>query len=165
MSDRKLYSQQEITEALTAMVAFAGNAHETERFLKSEGKRAPSWMTLLKWSRTTHFEEYNRIRDQVAALLEADLAGEYRDIARMAVQAERIAVQKATERLESGEDQDPARSAANLATVAQKSTDKLLSLTGRPQQITEHRDITAIIRSLVAKGVASLPEGPEEIER
>ena len=75
-----------------------------------------------------------------------------------------MAVEAARGRLESGKDEDPGRTAANLARVAQSATDKRLSLQGRPTQITETRDLGAILRSLAAKGIIQVPDEPAQIE-
>lgn len=161
------YSQQEIDRALTALVAWSGNCAAAVRHLESiaePGQRVPHQMTLLEWSRTTHWERYEQIREQWASKVEQTVANDMRDAAREAIEVQRLAVEKARERLERDRDDDPARSAANLARVAQSNTDKLLSLTGRPTQITETRNVNEILRSLVAKGVLQLPEEPKQIE-
>ncbi|NBV77933.1 hypothetical protein EBR66_07240 [bacterium] len=64
---------------------------------------------------------------------------------------QRKAVEEAEKRLDRGADTDPARTAAALSKVSQVSTDKLMSLTGRPQVITEERGMSEILRSLAAK--------------
>lgn len=161
------FSQEEIDQALTAMVAYAGKAHTAVKYLATNGNpdlRVPTGVTLLDWSRTTHWERYEQIRETWAAKVELTVANDMRDAAREAIEVQRIAVEKTRERLEAGRDDDPARSAANLARVASTNTDKLLSLTGRPSQITESRNVNEILRSLVAKGVLSLPDAPEQIE-
>jgi hypothetical protein len=159
------YTQQEIDDALAAMVAYAGNAYGAHHYLLSQGKRAPHMGTLRHWVRTKHWEQYERLREQWAAKVEQTVANDMRDAAREAIEVQRIAVEKAKERLEANRDDDPGRTAANLSRVASGNTDKLLSLTGRPSQITESRNVNEILRSLVAKGVLALPdELPEQIE-
>ena len=158
-----VYTQEEIDDALTALIAYAGNASGACRYLESEGKRSPGATHLKAWAQTTHWERYEELRDKFAEKHENTLANNYRDAARFATEVTMLAVEKAKERLEKGKDEDPARSAAALAKVGQGSTDKLLSLTGRPTQITETRDIGPLLRSLAAKGVITLPEEPAEI--
>ena len=72
-----------------------------------------------------------------------------------------LAVAQAKQRLEDGVDPDPARTAANLASMAQRLTDKRLALQGRPQRILETRNETEILRSLLAKGVLKMPDLPD----
>ena len=61
------------------------------------------------------------------------------------------AVEAAERMLDTGQDRDPARTAASLSKVSQVSTDKLMSLTGRPTVITETRGMNEILRSLAQK--------------
>jgi predicted component of type VI protein secretion system len=117
--------------------------------------------------RTLHWERYEQIREQYAQKVEATVTNDLRDAAREALETQRIAVQKARERLEADKDDDPARSAANLARVTQSNADKLLSLTGRPTQITESRNVNEMLRGLIAAfpQVFSLEgQEPEQIE-
>ena len=158
------YTEAEITEALMALVATASNASAAERWLKSQGKRTPVSKTLTEWSRTTYLERFNELREKYRDKLEADLAHSMRDAARAATAATLEAVEAARQGIRNKTEKDPARAAANLARVAQSQTDKLLSLTGRPTQITETRNLEQIMRSLVAKGVLTLPEEPERVQ-
>lgn len=154
------FSQEDIDWCLQALVAWAGNANAAVKWLEAhaEGRRVPAALTLTSWSRTKHWERYEQIREQFGGLREKTISNDMRDAAQEAVETQRLAVEKARERLEAGRDDDPARSAASLAKVAQSNIDKLLSLTGRPTQITESRNVNEILRSLVAKGVLSLPD-------
>src|SRR5581483_2942115 len=163
----KPFTQEEVDRGLTALIAWAGNAKAALRHLEAtstEDQRIPSYHTLCEWARTKHWERYEQLRETWAGKVEQTVANDMRDAAREAVEVQRLAVEKARERLEAGRDDDPARSAASLARVAQSNTDKLLSLTGRPTQITENRNVNEILRSLVAKGVLALPEEPAQIE-
>ena len=159
------YTAEQIDDALTALLAYAGNANGAVKYLKSQGKRAPTSQNLAAWARTVHWERYEELREKFAQKNENTLANNYLDAARYATEVATLAVEQAEKRLKAGKDLDPARTAANLATVAAKSTDKRLSLQGRPTQITDNRDATAILRSLVALGVLRAPdEEPKEIE-
>lgn len=163
------YSQKEIDLCLQALVAWAGNSPAAVRYLTSiaePGQRVPSYATLLEWSRTKHWERYEQIREEMSSLRERTIVNDMRDAAGEAIEVQRIAVEKAKERLEAGKDDDPGRTAANLARTASANTDKLLSLSGRPTQITESRDAAQVLRSLIAKhpSVFSLPDEPVQIE-
>jgi len=153
------FTDKEVTICLQALVAWGGQPGAAVKWLKAEGHRAPTPPTLTAWSRIKHWERYERLRAEYAQRVEESVANDMRDTARIAMDATQLAVMKAKEKLESGRDEDPARTAANLSRVAQTGVEKLLTLTGRPQQITENRDATAILRSLVAKGVLVAPEG------
>lgn len=145
------YTQEEIDDALTALIAFAGNAAAAIRYLEQEGKRAPAYPTLMDWSRTKYWERYEELREQFAAKREATLVNNYLDASLRATEAMVLAADKAKERLDRDEDNDPARTAANLAMVARSATDKRLALQGRPTQISENRDATQILRGLMAR--------------
>lgn len=140
-----------------ALVAWAGSPTNAARHLKSSGKLDVSSSTLASWKQT-HALRYDELREKYSAQMEEALSHEFREAAMQAVQLEKLAMEKATALLEAGKDNDPSRSAANAARVAQSSTDKLLSLTGRPTQIVEQRNTEEIIRSLVSKGVLKVPE-------
>jgi hypothetical protein len=164
MAPAEPYTQQQIDDALTALIAYAGNATGAVKYLEAAGKRAPAVPTLIEWSRTRHWERYEELREKVAQKLEGTLANNYLDAARYATETMVLAVDKARERLENNKDDDPARSAASLAKVATSATDKRLALQGRPSQIVETRNIGEIMRSLAAKGVIALPEEPPQLE-
>jgi hypothetical protein len=157
------YTQEEIDDALTALIAYAGNATAACQYLKAEGMRAPASSTLAAWSRTRYWERYEELREKVSQGRENTLANNYLDAAHAATEVAMMAVEAARGRLESGRDEDPGRTAANLARVAQSATDKRLSLQGRPTQITETRDLGAILRSLAAKGIIEIPDEPAQL--
>lgn len=160
------YSQADIDWCLQALVAWAGNSGAAHRWLEAnaDGRRVPSITTLINWRKTLHWERYEQLREQYGALRERAIANDMRDVAQDAVEVQRLAVERARERLEANRDPEPAKTAAALAKVGQSNVDKMLNLTGRPQQITESRNVNEILRSLVAKGVLALPDEPAQIE-
>jgi hypothetical protein len=151
------WTQAQITEGLMAIIAWAGNASAASRYLASDRKLQIKPATLSGW-KMTHAIEYNELRDKYSAQLEEQLVHEYREVARYAVEVSKLALEKTQQALLSGDERDPARAAANIARVGQSATDKMLSLTGRPAQITESRGIEEILRSLAARGVLQIPE-------
>lgn len=162
----RVYTDEEIDWALSALVAYAGDATAAVRYLDrvADGRSVPPPETLEDWSHGVHLERYEKAREQWSGLREKALAGDMRDAAVEAVKAQRLAVKKAVEKLERDEDPFPASSAASLARVAQSNTDKMLALTGRPSTITEDRSTAEAVRSLVALGVFKLPDEPPAIE-
>lgn len=153
------FTAEEIETCLHALVAWAGNASQTSRYLKAEKDLDISHVTLNNWKRV-HGPRYDEIREKYTAQIETRLAFEMRETAALAVAATKLGVEKAAEKLEAGKEDDPSRAAANLSRIAQSNVDKLLSLTGRPSRITEDRNIGEILRSLAAKGVISIPDAP-----
>jgi hypothetical protein len=153
------YTEAETLEVLIAVVAWAGNIPAAHRQLKAEGKHVPSESGIRTWVQRYHADRYNELREKYSQQMEAQLAHEYRDVARLASDGERKAIERAIEGLDAGTDRDPSRTAANLATVMDKNTTKLLALTGRPTSIREDRNLNEVMRSLVARGILQLPEG------
>lgn len=151
------FNEEEIVAGLLAMIAWAGNASAAARALKESGKLEISAATLNGWKITKGIQ-YDELREKHRPEMERRLALEQLDTAMLATGAVKLAVAKAHERLENGEEADPARAAANLARVNQSATDKLMTLTSRPTQITESRGAEEIIRSLANLGVIKIPE-------
>lgn len=159
----RTYTEDEIIAGLMAVIAWAGNATAAARYLKAEKGIDLNAATLNSW-KTVHAARYAEMREQYASQKETELAHEFRDVAMLAVVGERLAIEKATARLKAGKDEDPGRTAANLARVAQSSTDKLMTVTSRPTQITENRGLQEILRSLGAMGVfKGFRDGGDEI--
>jgi hypothetical protein len=160
------YSPEDVDRALEALIAHAGNAKAACEYLELSGLRAPHSGTLSKWAKTTHFERYEELREKFSPQREGQLANHYLDASIIAAEAAMEAVTQAKKRLEAGDDTDPARTASNLASMAQRLTDKRLALQGRPQRITENRDASQILRGLIAKHpqVFGLSEPPAELE-
>ena len=160
MSISRLYTQEQITEGLMALIAHAGNHRRASDYLKTEkGIEIPP-DTLYGWKHK-HAIEYLELREKFADQMEKQLAHEYLDLAAQAAQGTELAVKRAVERLEADEDKDPARTAANLAHVSQSSVDRNRVLTDRPSRITETRGLEEILRSLAAKNILQLPEETE----
>lgn len=161
------YSQDEIDEILTILIALAGNATGVVRELKAQGReKVPCQETIKHWTTVLHWERYEELRELHAAKVEGKLTHDMFDTTRRATEGTALAIERAVEKLEKGQDQDPGKTAANLASVAQRMTDKGLALSGRPSRITESRDAAEIVRALVARhpGVFGMPDEPAQIE-
>ena len=162
------YTQQEITQVLTCVVAWSGNISAAIRHLRAEGEmeRIPTWWAINHWVRRDHVDLYNSIRENNLSEMERDLADRYRGVAAQAVEATEIGVQVAVKRLKAGKDKDPSRSAANLATVADKALRDYSLLEGKPTSIQEQRGLADAMRALIDMGVliptAALPEATVE---
>ncbi|CAB4171649.1 hypothetical protein UFOVP1346_25 [uncultured Caudovirales phage] len=146
----KRYTQAEVTQGLMAMVGWAGSASDAVKSLKVDGLEIPS-STLRSWTKETHRDEYEELRGKYAGQMEDLLVKNYREMALRSSAVQMKAIEAAERRLDLGADTDPARTAAALSKVSQVSTDKLMSLTGRPTVITETRGMNEILRSLASK--------------
>jgi cobalamin-dependent methionine synthase I len=58
------YTQEEIDDALAMLIAHAGNINAAIRDLKAQGKKAPRNSTLSNWSKVTHWERYEELREK-----------------------------------------------------------------------------------------------------
>jgi hypothetical protein len=145
------YTAEQVTRGLMMMVVWNGNQTEARKSLIAEDGLDVPASTLKSWCTTSHRDQYEQLRAQYAPELEEQLVKAYRTVASRAVAVQMKAVEEAEKRLDRGADTDPARTAASLAKVSQTSTDKLMSLTGRPAVITEDRSMNEILRSLAAK--------------
>ena len=160
------YTAEEIDDALTALIAYAGNGAGAKKYLESVGKRAPTGQTLKEWARVKYWGRYEELREKFAEKNAKTLENNFLDAARYATETAMLAVDKARERLENNKDDDPGRTAANLARVAQTATDKRHTLQGVPQLQAENQNLNALLRGMVARfpQVISLAEEPKGIE-
>lgn len=155
------FTAEEIETCLHALVAWAGNGAQASRYLKAEKDLDISPTTLNNWKRL-HGPRYDEIREKFSDQLEQHLAGDMREAAVLAVSATKLAVEKAHEKLEADEEDDPSGAAARLAKVAQSNVDKVLSLTGRARNPVDSRGVLEIIRSLasISPGLVNIPDAP-----
>src|SRR5215471_14189121 len=97
------WTTAQITEGLMALVAWAGSATAASRYLAKERDLIIKPATLYHWKQV-HAIQYKELRDKYADEMEQQLAHEYRDVARHAVEATRMALENAQSRLLSGEE-------------------------------------------------------------
>lgn len=144
------HSEETVVSGLMAIVAHPGNMAEAARVA------GVSPETLKKWA-DDRGEQLRELKDKYADELEANLIERTRAVAYAAAEAEQMAIQQTLVKLQNGTISDPHRAARDMADVRSKATDKLLSLTGRPTKITEHRDVGDIMRKLQRLGVVEQP--------
>lgn len=153
-----------MTTGLLALIFWTGNASAAARALKAEGKLDVAASTLTSWSRERYAERYSDLREKYQEQIEQEIIKEQRELIGLSLQTVRAALEKSQKRLDDGRDDDPGRTAANVARVHQSLTDKMLSLSGRPTSIREDRNVDEILRSLQARGVIHLPESDVQVE-
>lgn len=154
------FNEEQIARGLTAVVVCAGNFAAASRFLENEGLTVKP-MTLRGWCQQRYPERYAELRERYAAELETHLIHDMRDLAVQGMEIQRLALDKTYERLVSGRDDDPSKTAANVSRVVQTNVDKMLAVSGRPTSIREDRNLGEVLRSLAAKGIIELP--PEDV--
>lgn len=146
------FTQEEIIKAITLLAFRAGDFRTASKELRANGIEVTP-ERLKKWAEGEYAEDYKRIRDRYKHELEEEAVREMRAHVALAAKAERLAIEKAVERLEQGKSVSPAQDALSMARVKKENIDKLLALTGRPQQIIEDRSAEQVVKSLIAKKI------------
>jgi hypothetical protein len=158
------YTDQEVRRCLLAVIAWGGNIAAAHAQLLEDGdlEKVPRRHTLRRWIRGTRSGLYESLREEHLPSIERELADRYRGVAAQAVEATEIGVRVARSYLENGQERDPARAAANLAIVADKTLKGYSLLEGKPTAITETRGLPEVMRSLIDLGVL-VPQGQLEV--
>jgi hypothetical protein len=138
----RYYTPEEIQEGLQAYIWAGENATQASRNLAAKGKRIAR-TTLIEWSKT-----HADMIEDLKAKHEEYLTDLYRDVARKSAEATIEGVELALSDIREGKVKDPGATVRNLATTAGIATDKIMLLTGRPTDITEHRDPAQVIKEL-----------------
>ena len=150
---RKDYTEQEIDAALRAYVICSGHRDRASKLLSEEGMEI-SPKTLYYWANTSRVEQYERLRQEIAPRIQAQMADTHQALAQSAADIEAQAVGRLRERLNSGdmEDRDLINLHKNAAIAGAVHVDKAQLLNDRPTQIIQ-RDASEVLRALKAKGV------------
>ena len=143
---RALYKPEDIERGLTALAIY-GNSEKAVAALKANGLTAPSSRQLQNW-RDQYPEQWNKAVREQAPKIEQQIVGDLLTTLQVSQRTVQVAVNKTLEQLEAGEAKDPAGAARNIATVVGITTDKFLTLTGRPSQIVENRTADQLLASI-----------------
>lgn len=160
MTDLAL-SEERLIEALSAIIACDGSA-------RMAAKRVDYAPDELKALRERHAGMYMALAAERARAQEEAIAQEFRELARLGQRATHTFLDKLNEDLENDTlDRDVQRQLPQLmqalAKIQQVSTDKLLSITGRPQD-GGSGDPLAATRELIELGVLVPRERPADID-
>lgn len=159
------FTMDQIRTCLNACLAFGGSPTAAARVINETWGWGVKGDWIRKWRDGRHSELYAGLQEEHGAALEDVMIREVRDLARSAMYAERLALDKVIEQMSApGSTRlNPDQVAANMAKVTDTNVNKLLSLTGRPTAITENRSASDLMRALEAKGVIkTLPVADEE---
>jgi hypothetical protein len=159
------HSDEDVTAGLMAVIGTTTFV-EAAALLAGEG-RSIGEKTLREWVKETKVTQFEKLREEWAPKIEASLANNLLENARLAAETERMAIEQARTELQEGRAKEPAKIARDLSQVKSQAIDKRLALQGRPTQITERRDVNEIVRALVGLKVvqvADLPPGQPAIE-
>lgn len=146
-------TKQEEKDADTSMkvlAALSGDAKTAAAYLIEHEGIDTSPAKLMAQRKGKDFATYERYADEFAPRLEALLVREMREVAAQSLSLERKLMEKLDKQLTDNTLQDPSRALQAVSKVKQTSVDKLLSLTGRPTSITEHRSASEIVKKLEA---------------
>ena len=159
------FTMDQVRTCMNALLAFGGSPAAASRVIEETWGWKIGANTLRGWRDGKHAELYAGLQEEHGAAIENVMVREMRDLARSAMHAERLAIEKVIEQMSvpGSTRLNPDQVAANMSRVTDSNVNKLLALTGRPQAITENRTASELMRSLEAKGVIkTLPSEASE---
>lgn len=150
---RQDYTDYEINAGLTAMAICSGHRERAVTLLADQGVEIRA-STLGDWCRKSKLALYEKVRQEVAPMLKAQMADMHQELAQSAGDLEREAVGRLKERLEADvvETKDLHGIARTAAIATGIHGEKHLLYSGQPTQIVQ-RDISDVLRDLAAMGI------------
>lgn len=118
--------------------------------------------TIQDW-RHRYAQRYQELADKHQRQIEDVIVQQARDTAIMAGDIERQVLERLSTQVDSLDAKDAAATVRNLSTAKGINVDKLLTLTGRPSQVTEHRSTDDLMRKLESLKVKAIDATAEEI--
>lgn len=152
------YTDEEVRDALAALAMNLGNVRKT-----AQEMQIPA-VTLGRWKNETYAQVYSDLEGRTAADVEHAIVTQARANAERAgrdIDAALEHTEKAMKR-RNYDAVDSARVARDLSHVHSQSVDKMLTMTGRPSQITESRELINLVKSLEADGVLTVIDSTAE---
>jgi hypothetical protein len=146
------YTPEQVEKALLELALVGGNSGEASRRLEGVGIKVSARLLRL-WRSGLHAKRYGQLAQEHARQVEETIVQEARETAILAAEVERLALAKTLEQLEAGEIRDAAAVARNASTVKGINVDKLLTLSGRPNQIVEHGNPDELLAQLIRDGI------------
>lgn len=157
------YTDEQRELALTTMVAAAGDEH---RALELLSKADPDTFgsltlaTLVGWRDLKYAKRYREIADEHGPELENELVRAFRNVAVRAAVIQTDALDVVEAGIKKLDAVEAARVARDLQHLSGQAVDKVLTLTGRPTEISEDRSLREIARGLMSQNLL-LPVGPD----
>jgi hypothetical protein len=147
--------------ALTTLALYDGSAARAARKLEQIGQPVPR-ATLEDWRDHRRAEQYAKIRDETAPAIQRQIAAQWEDSARRAVQLQERALARVEEELPNIPPRDLPGALRNISTTAAISIDKVMLARERPLPQTQgQRTLEELTRALVGLGVATLVDNPK----
>lgn len=157
------YTREDKQRAMTVLASHAGNAGLTTQVLKEQHGINIAPATIRRWRNSDMREFYDSLLeglgDQTASII-----NEVMETARLAAQAERLAIEKAHQQIAAGECKDPAKAARDLSHIKAMNVEKFLTLSGRPTQILEVSNPDDALAEMVRMGVFKPVEEGEVVD-
>lgn len=162
------WTAEEVDTALLCLAVHGGRSQKAQDELAGRGIEV-SQQTLCEWKLHNYPERYRYIQEHHAHQLEDVLVQNQREVAVSATAAALDAIDRVHDTISLVEPKDLPKAAQALQTTAGIATDKVLTLTGRPTQVTEHRSADQVLAKYgghVIDGEAEeLPATPELPQR
>lgn len=158
------YTDEQISEALIAMVASGGNAAEASRRLaENDPPLEVPPRTLRSWRSDVHADRYRRLDLDYTSQLEEQIVAHARENARRAAEVERQLIERTSARVEQLDGKEAAIAAKNMSDVKSKNVEKFMALTGRQPTTPADQGMLQLVMGLVDRGILT-PREPGLIE-
>ena len=137
------YTAEQVDRALLVLAINGGNSVKAEAALKAQGQEVPA-RTLIDWKTDLYPRRYLYIQQNHGRELEDVLVAQQRELALSASLKALEGIQGID--LDRIDMRDKAKTVQALQTSAAIATDKVLTLTGRPTNVTVTADATAVLK-------------------
>lgn len=144
--NKRHHSLEDVVRAFALLYMNGGNITRTVTQLEGQPGSVTK-PTLLKW-RQEMPARYAHVGKVFKDVAEEQIIVALRENTIAAVNASTEAIHLEAERIAEGKVKDPAAAAQRLMTVAGIGIDKMLGMTGRPQNIVQHQSGQEILRAL-----------------
>ncbi len=144
------FDEQDITNGLVMIISCGGNVNEAHRRLTSKGGNVPSLSVLKTW-KTAHVDRYRELERKHGPQLEDIAVDNARRAMVLAAQVEQKGLESVIDAQKKAGYRTGSQDALNASKIKAAQVDQILKLTGRPTEITEHRNADDVMDSLMRK--------------
>lgn len=147
------YPPEIIISALYALAAHGGHSGQAHATLTEQHgpNNIPPERTLRRWRTDRYPIRYHQILTEQTTQLETLVEHQLRETLRLTGLTKHRILERLADNINNINPTDLGKTAQQLAVTEGVAVDKLLTLTGRPNNITEHRTADEILNSLEAK--------------
>ena len=156
-------SEADIDLGLRTLVVFGGNERAAAKQMEAEG-RPVSKESLVKMRDETHPHKYLQLQFEMANDVSAAMANRATEIAVQADDTSEKLIRRANEVLNAIPEKDVARSALQMAQLADLNTRRTRLLREQPESITRIENPDDLLADLEAMGVARRIPNAEVVE-